>query len=694
VSESPIIRVGDWTVRPSLNRLERDGRFVKLEPRAMEVLVYLASRAGEVVSADELIDAVWAGRVVGDGAIYQSINQLRHALTDDTDDVRYIQTIRKRGYRLVAPVTILEPKAHAAVGVASRSKLFLAIAAGLLLAVAVGFFLFDRYVAEPDRSIAVLPFENLSAAPDDAHFVAGIHNELLTRLTKLNALDVISRTSVMEYQDSPKNLRQIGVELGVGAILEGSVQRAGDMVRINVQLIDAQTDQHLWAEVYDREVTAANLFAIQREMATSIAEALQTTLSPQELARLDRVPTKNTPAYEFYLSGNIYRMRAEYSLDDYVLAVRQYQRALDEDPDFALAWTGLARTHAIVYFWGLDKTESRRELAREAAERSLQLAPDLPEAHLAMGYYYYHGLSDYESALKKWDIAAQGMSGESELYAARGFVYRRMGKRELAAANFDRAIELDPRNVDPLITQEIIYEELRDYARAEQILDRIIEIAPDNNFASFRRPRVRIHRGDIISLEVAREMLTTGLVIQPRYMWLVALNGRDYDAALEILNDWEAEMHDSLWEYRPKATYFGVTYQLAGMPELALPHFQAARARIEQELEVSSEDPRLLIALAEVLAWLGEAESATDLVHQAMMLSPASTDAEREPKFRLGAIMVFVAAGDHDSALEELNIYLSAPGEWSIEGLLPDPRLDPIRDDPRFQALVEKYRRQ
>ena len=154
----------------------------------MEVLVHLASRAGEVVSADELIDAVWAGRVVGDGAIYQSINQLRQALSDD---VQYIQTIRKRGYRLVAPVTILEPKAHAAVGVASRSKLFLAIAAGLLLAVAVGFFLFDRYVAEPDRSIAVLPFENLSAAPDDAHFVAGIHNELLTRLTKLNALDVI-----------------------------------------------------------------------------------------------------------------------------------------------------------------------------------------------------------------------------------------------------------------------------------------------------------------------------------------------------------------------------------------------------------------------------------------------------------------------------------------------------------------------
>jgi len=688
MSESPIIKVGEWTARPTLNCLEHDGRSVKLEPRAMEVLVHLASRAGEVVSADELIDAVWDGRVVGDGAIYQSINQLRQALGDD---VHYIQTIRKRGYRLIAPVTILEPEADTTV--VGRSKLVLAIAAGLLLAVAVGFLLFDRYAVEPDRSFAVLPFEILSAAPEDAYFVAGIHNDLLSLLTKLGALKVISRTSVMEYEKSPKNLRQIGVELGVAAILEGSVQRVGDVVHINVQLIDAETDHHLWAEIYDREVTAENLFAIQTHMATSIAEALQAALSPDEVARLERVPTKNTRAYEFYLSGNIYRMRAEYSLDDYALAIRQYQRALDEDPEFALAWTGLARTHAIVYFWGLDKTESRRELAREAAERALQLATDSPEAHLAMGYYYYHGLNDYESALEEWEIAAQGMSGDSELYAARGFVYRRMGNRELAAANFDRAIELDPRNVDPLITQEIIYEELRDYARAEQILERIIEIAPDNNFASFRRPRVRIHRGDIISLEAAREMVTTGLTIQPRYMWLVALNGREYDAALEILNDWEAEVHDSLWEYRPKATYLGVTYRLAGMPDLALPHFQAARARIEQELEVGSEDPRLLIALAEVLAWLGEAESATDLVHQAMALPPASTDAEREPKFRLGAIMVFLAAGEYDSALEELDIYLSAPGEWSIEGLLPDPRLDPIRENPRFQVLLEKYRR-
>jgi serine/threonine-protein kinase len=587
---------------------------------------------------------------------------------------------------------MLEAEADATVGVAGRSKLFLAIAAGLLLAVAVGFLFFDRYATESDRSVAVLPFENLSAVPDDAYFVAGIHNDLLTRLANLSALNkVISRTSVMAYEKSPKNLRQIGVELGVGAILEGSVQRVGDMVRINVQLIDAETDQHLWAEVYDREVTAENLFAIQKEMATSIAEALQATLSPQDVMRLKEVPTRNTRAYEFYLSGNEYRVRADYSLDDYSLAVHQYQRALDEDPEFALAWTGLARTHAIMYFWGLDKTESRRELAREAVERALQLAPQLPEAHLAMGYYHYHGFNDYRNALEEWDIAAQGLAGDSDLYKARGYVYRRMGDLKLAAANMDRAVEIDPRNVDPLITQEVIYEELRDYTRAEQILDRIIEIAPDNHFASFRRPRVRIHRGDIISLEAAREMAATGMVVQPRYMWLVALNARDYDAALQILGDWDKDGYDSFWAFRPKATYYAMTYHLAGMPDLAEPQLHAARARIEQEMEVSGEDPRLLIALGEVLALLGEAESATDLAGQALL--PVSTDATHQSTFRLGAIMIFVTAGDNDSAMVELDAYLSAPGEWSIEGLLPDPRLDTIRDDPRFQRLVNKYSR-
>ena len=189
-------------------------------------------------------------------------------------------------------------------------------------------------------------------------------------------------------------------------------------------------------------------------------------------------------------------------------------------------------------------------------------------------------------------------------------------------------------------------------------------------------------------------MVAAGFVVHPRFMWLLALNARDYDAALDILGDWEKEGYDSKWAYRPKATYYAMTYQLAGMPDLALPQLHTARARIEQEMELDAEDPRFWIALGEVLALLGEAEAATDLGRQVVALLPRSMDATHRPVFRLGAIMIFVAAGDHDSAIEELDDYLSAPGEWSIEGLLPDPRLDPIRDDSRFLALVEKHGRQ
>lgn len=242
----------------------------------------------------------------------------------------------------------------------------------------------DEAVTVTGRSIAVLPFQNLSTDPENATFADGIHDDLLTQLAKISSLKVISRTSVLEYRNSPKNMRQIGQELGVATILEGGVRRAGDTIRFNVQLIDAETDGHLWVETYDRQLTAENVFAIQREMATSIAEALQTTLSPAETARLAEVPTQNLEAYNFYLSGNDYIKRPD-NLTAYSLAAQQYQRAVVEDPDFALAWAALARSHAGVYFFRVDASDSRREAARQAIERAFSLDANLPEAHLAMG---------------------------------------------------------------------------------------------------------------------------------------------------------------------------------------------------------------------------------------------------------------------------------------------------------------------
>ena len=470
--------------------------------------------------------------------------------------------------------------------------------------------------------------------------------------------------------------------------------RSGNALQINVQLIDAETDEHLWAELYDRELTAENIFAIQREMATSIADALQATLSSDEVLRLDAMPTRNTRAYEFYLSAREYSVRNE-GLDDFVYAVEQYKNALELDSEFALAWIGLARAYAQLYRDGRDRFESSRELAREAINEAFRIAPDLPETHLAMGYFHYHGFDDYASALEEWAIAEQGLPGDSELFAARGRVYRRMGEMELAAENMDRAVELDPRNLNLLVSQEVLYASLRDYARAEQILDRMVEIAPDYGVVRFRLPRVRLFRGDVISEEYAREVVAMNPGLQTEWAWRALIYGRNYDAALQLLDDWETEAYIARrgQEYRPKATYYAITYQLAGMPDLARPQLQAARNGIEGDLEESPESPVLLVALGEVLAHLGEMESATNYARQVMELLPLVTTAEFRPVIHLNAVMLLLAVGDYDSAITELDAYLSAPGEWSIEGLLPDPRLDPIRSDPRFQELVEKYQR-
>jgi len=565
-----------------------------------------------------------------------------------------------------------------------------------LLVLAVGFLVVDDFVLpERARSIAVLPFSNRSAAEENAEFFStGMHDALLTQLAKLGDIKVISRTSVLEYADSPKNMRQIGEELGVATILEGSVLRSGDTLQINVQLIDAQTDEHLWAELYERELTTQNIFAIQRRMATSIAEALRATLSSEEVSRLEEIPTQSTRAYEFYLSAREYSSRNE-GLDDFVYAVEQYKNAIEADPEFALAWTGLARAYAQLYRDGGDRFESSLALAREAVDEAFQLAPGLPEAHLAMGYYHYHGFNDFESALEEWAIAEQGMPGDSDLFAARGRVYRRMGETELAAEYIDRAVDLDPRNLDLLVSQEVFYESLRDYTRAEQVLDRMLEVAPDYFFVPFKRPHIQLFRGDAISVEAAREAARDPRV-QTVWAWRALIYGRNYDVALEVLDDWETEVYVSRrrHEYRPIDTYYAVTYRLAGMPELAVPRLRAARATIERQLEISPEDPVLLVALGEVLAELGESDSATDLARRAMELLPSSIAIELRPDIHLNAIMLFVAAGDYASAIKELDAYLSAPGQWSIEGLLPDPRLDPIRDDPRFQAVAENHRRQ
>jgi len=632
----------------------------------MDVLVHLAMKAGEVVSIDELIARIWNGRAT-DGSVYRTINQLRRALEGDSEQGRYIETIRKRGYRLIAEVQAPLPGSEP-----ERA---------------------DSSTASARTSIAVLPFGNLSPDREDAFFADGMHGEVLSQLAKISSLRVISRTSVLEYRDSPKNIREIAKELGVGTILEGTVQRSGGSARINVQLIDAERDEHIWAQIFDRKLTAENVLAIQSEIATAVAAALHAALLPYEAVRLSSVPTQNAAAYDFYLSGNAHLNRADYSdAEGWLDAIEAYRRAVQEDPDFALAWTALARVHALVYHLCVDRTQARIAAASDALERARALDPDMPEFHLAAGEYYYRSSADHARALAEFDLAARGMPDAPELLFARALVYKRLGRWEQALDTFEQARILDPRSTRLSFNQADTYVSLREYEVANEYLERILAIDPNYVHARVWQAYIPLVRdGDVSALKSLPT--TTNWVHHLR--WIAALYERDFAAACTVLEDWKTGVFAWPWHYELKSLAYGVVYDLANRPDDARGAMLEGRADIEAALAKSADDPRLLISLGEALAVLGEAQEAVRVGLQAIAMRPRSQDAYIGLVYQIDAVLrVLVRAGALDEAIAQLDDYLGARGAaWTIEGLLPDPRLDPIRDHPGFVAIIEKHRR-
>ena len=577
-----------------------------------------------------------------------------------------------------------------------RRNVILLAGGGALVSIAAGFFLLPRAVAHKvDKSIAVLPFENLSDDQDNAYFADGIQDDVLTNLSKIGDLKVISRTSVMQYRGRPSNVRDIGKALGVSNILEGSVRRSGNRVRVNVQLIDANTDEHLWANDYDRDVT--DVFAIQSDLAREIGNALQAKLSPAEKSQMTRKPTENGEAYLAFVQAHDLSCAME-DLTKLKQSEQLYQRAIELDPNFALALAGYSQLES----WMLrthDASSDHREKARTLAERALQLQPDLPEAHLALGFSYYYRDNNYEAALKEFEIAQRALPNESEVYLAIGAIQRRQGKWAESTANLEKAVSLNPKDSWPLQNLAFNYQMLRNFDAANKTIDRALQIDPKGTSLWGIKAKLAIsEKGDLSVGEKFLEKAKSFPLSSEERLKMIGghanllLAQRKYQEVLQlgatVPDDTFAAVPGSLaFKYFP----LGIAHKALGDDAAARAAFLKAKNILEEQLKQKPDDADLRVQLAKLLAWLGEKDAAIAEAQRAMDLRPESKDAFEGPQITEQVAQVYTILGDNARAIDLLDELLSRPSEVTSQSLKLDPAWDPLRNDPAFEALFAKY---
>src|SRR5437899_2776350 len=475
----------------------------------------------------------------------------------------------------------------------------------------------------PEKSIAVLPLENLSEQKEYAFFAEGMHDELLSSLSKIKDLKVISRTSVMPYKSGVmRNLKEIAQQLGVSNVVEGSVRRSGNHIRVSVQLIDAQTDRHLWAQNYDR--TLADSIALQDELATEIAAALGATLSPQEKAAVQAKPTNNPAAYDAYLRGRAFTGGSRLDRSNMEGAIRSYQEAVKLDPSFALAWAYLSCGQSENYWLGFDPSPARLAAAKDAADRALALDPNLAETHLALGYYRYYAHRDFTGAVAEFQQAEQGLPNNVDVITAIGLIQRRVGHWDEAIVALRHAVELDPRNTDASITLAITYKCLRRFPEALATADRVLALEPLNTGALCQKAGVFWATGDLKAVEP----LVANPGIDPLLRGVQALFQRRYAAATEILSKGLA---GKPYEERKWLLFgLGLSQQRAGNVAAAHATYQQATLDVQRELEKvardSFQEAELHANLGLAYAGLGEAASAIAEGQKAMAMDPTSKD--------------------------------------------------------------------
>jgi serine/threonine protein kinase/Tfp pilus assembly protein PilF len=583
-----------------------------------------------------------------------------------------------------------------------RRQVMLVTAAATLAiaAIALGTWLYQR--ARPftpmERSIAVLPFENLSSDKENAYFAEGIQDEILTRLSKIADLKVISRTSTQHYKSTPQNLPEIAKQLGVAHILEGSVQKSADAVRVNVQLIKATTDSHLWSDTFDRKVT--DIFSVESEVSKAIADQLRAKLTGQEQEIIAAKPTNNPQSYDAYLRGLAYTLKTAFTPANSLAAQKYLKEAVQLDPKFALGWALLSYVDASGYLTqSLQPTAALREEARQAADTALTLQPNLGEAVFANGFYHYACLKDYDIAVKYLEQAYQLLPNNSRIPQALAYVERRRGNWDKSDAYFNEAEKLDPRNVNLLSQHARSYVCLRRFPEALAKLEQILNITPDDVDTLVLKARIAQAEGDLPRASALLAPLRLGAD------YANALETQVYQAILESrpaaviaqLKEILAKPDQALGYYNGELRFWlGWAQEVAGDHEAARESWSQARSELEPFLKEQPENFVLLGDLALTNMGLGDNAAALTLAERAIAIMPIEKDALTGPRPLDILARVAARAGDPDRSISTLTKLLSIPYEAPLAANPPltpallrlDPMFEPLRNDPRFQKLV------
>jgi len=541
----------------------------------------------------------------------------------------------------------------------------------------------------------VLPFKNLGLLEDE-YFADGITEEITSRLSEIKQLGIIGRTSADLYKNTEKSIDQIGEELGVDYLLEGSVRwekilDSESRIRVTPQLIKVSDGTHIWTKRYD--AILASVFDVQTDIAEKVADALNITLLGTEQESISQKPTDNLEAYDYYLRGKDYFQRG-YVEENYRIAEQMFQKAVELDTNFAIAYAGLAQVNTEMYFFYWDRNKNRLSKSKLYIEKALQITTTLPEAYLAFGQYYYHGFLDYEKALFELERGLKIKPDFSEILAVIGFVKRRQGNFEEAISYMEKSIELDP--LSKVLNNEIgvTYFLLKQYEEAEKYLDKSISIIPEWGEPYAWRAKLYIYNnGDV---DKAYKILKNNLDIVTQekknvvsFLPQVQIFSRKYEEALKTLSDESFEVFDDQFTFLPKSQLLAIIYGLKNNKSLEKAYYDSARIVIQSELEKLPDDARLHSALGIAFAGLGKKEEAINEGKLAVELLPVTKEAWRGFTRELDLAKIYTMVGKYDLAIDKLEYLLSIPGQLSVPYIKLDPVWQPLLTNSRFQKILE-----